>query len=157
MATLVVPGGEVLVDDEDLSSVVVLGWGAHKYGDGLFYASTKIAGRTVYMHRFIVGADEDVEVDHRNGNGLDNRRSNLRVASHQQNLANQRHQTGVSSRFRGVSRYRGGRWQASIKIDGKSRYVGHFDTEEEAALAWNAAALAAWGEFARLNQIEHVE
>ncbi len=147
---------EIIVDVEDEERLARHNWSPCRYGDGLWYVTAWSEGRTIYLHREIVGAEPGVEVDHRDGDGLNNRRANLRVTTHRLNLANQRtQQRPKSSRFKGVSFYkRDGRWEASIKVDGRKRRLGCFDDEIEAAKAYNAAALAAWGEFARLNEIK---
>jgi hypothetical protein len=110
--------------------------------------------RPVLMHRVILGlADDDPhQADHINHDTLDNRRANLRIATRTQNLANSRKQDRASSRYKGVVRAARG-WQAYLTNNRKRQYLGYFDTEEEAALAYNWAAVAAWGEFARLNVI----
>jgi hypothetical protein len=109
-------------------------------------------GQQIYMHTLITGFSE---VDHWDSNGLNNRRGNLRDATHAQNVGNARKQPGCSSRFKGVywsqKKTGKGRWQAQIGADHRTRYLGRFDNEEDAARAYDAAALEAWGEFARLN------
>jgi hypothetical protein len=105
------------------------------------------------MHRLLIPGTH--EVDHKNGDGLDNRRStNLRPATHQQNNANRAKARG-SSRFKGVSWDRPSRrWYASIRGEGRSRNLGKFDSEVAAARAYNAAAVKFFGEYARLNIID---
>ena len=113
------------------------------------YAKTKTrrAGGNLYMHSLITGF---AEVDHWDGDGLNNRRSNLREVTHAQNMGNARKQYGCSSQYKGV--YWGGKkWQAQIGVNHGTRYLGRFVNEEDAARAYDAAALEAWGEFARLN------
>lgn len=153
MPTLVTANGhEVLVDDADLHLVAALRWSAYEIGRDCWYAMSEISGRRVYMHRFVTGAPKGLDVDHRNGNGLDNRRENLRVVPHRLNLANQRIQSRPkSSRFKGVSRTKAGAWESYIKVDGRRRHLGNFRDEVEAAKAYDRAALEAWGEFARPN------
>lgn len=104
----------------------------------------------IRMHVLITGMRY---VDHIDGNGLNNRRSNLRPATGTQNGANRRKQAEEStSAFKGVSWHRRQRrWLAGIGIDGKTRYLGSFTKEEDAARAYDRAALEAWGEFACLN------
>ena len=89
-------------------------------------------------------------VDHENGNGLNNRRYNLRIASRQQNRANQRVSRGTSSGFRGVYP-KGSRWQALISVGDKLRGLGTFADPAEAARAYDAAAIAGRGKFTYLN------
>ena len=104
----------------------------------------------VLMHNLILGVKG---VDHINHDGLDNRRANLRPATPRQNNHNERPRTGSSSPFKGVAwdgRWRG-RWQAHIAIDGRRQSLGRFPTEEAAARAYDAAALATQGEYAWLN------
>jgi len=107
------------------------------------------------MHQILCPGQE---VDHRNNDGLDNRRANLRPTTHRLNMANQRKQARpTASRFKGVTIQRDHPrkpWTTQIKIDGKTYRLGHHATEEEAAITYNAAALAAWGEFARLNEVD---
>jgi hypothetical protein len=90
--------------------------------------------------------------DHINGDGLDNRRANLRPTNHKLNMANTRIYSSNTSGYRGVSFRRDLRkWVAHINIDGRKRHVGFFSSPEQAAIARDAAAIAAWGDFARLN------
>lgn len=132
------------VDDEDYPLVVRHKWCAHKC-DTKTYATTAVSGRTVRMHQLILPGDH--EVDHIDGDGLNNRRSNLRPATRQQNQVNSGARSG---KYKGVSNQRG-RWRARIKINGVSHELGIFDNEEDAARAYDAAALEAWGTHAFLN------
>jgi hypothetical protein len=112
------------------------------------YAAT--GHEAVLMHCLILGLKG---VDHINHDGLDNRRSNLRPATRDQNNHNERPRSGSVSPFKGVTwdgRYRG-RWQARIAIDGRRHSLGCFGTEAEAARAYDLAARCAWGEYAWLN------
>jgi hypothetical protein len=93
------------------------------------------------------------EVDHINGDGLDNRRENIRLASPTQNQQNKRKQSApASSRYKGVTfKTARGRWEASIRVDGKNTFLGRFHDEEAAAHAYDAAARIHHGRFASLN------
>jgi hypothetical protein len=100
-------------------------------------------------------APADLEVDHINHNGLDNRRSNLRLATPSQNNANQRprQDARLTSKYKGVYYDKSrGRWAATIHVDGRTRGLGRYDTEDAAAAAYDHAAAEVWGEFALLNQ-----
>jgi hypothetical protein len=149
-------GRVALVDDEDYEVVSQHRWHAQestrKGGriDGP-YAATRIprkGGRQgiLLMHKLITGY---LKTDHRNGNGLDNQRKNLRPATNAQNTHNQRPRVGTSSPYKGVCWNKASRkWQAAIKVAGSSRHLGLFATEEEAARAYEAAALAIQGDYA---------
>ncbi len=107
------------------------------------------------MHRTILGVKKGVEVDHRDGNGLNNQRRNLRRASKSQNQAAYRGACkNKSSRFRGVrwaSRYNN--WTARITVNGREMHLGCFGVEVSAAAAYNRAAKKYFGRFASLNEI----
>ena len=109
----------------------------------------------MYMHRWILGAEQPV--DHINGDGLDNRRCNLRVATLRKNNWNvpkrlTRSGKPASSKFKGVYRPANSKkWWAKITHDGKRQVLGQFDTEEEAARVYNEAAARLFGEFAFMN------
>jgi hypothetical protein len=150
-------GGYVaLVDDEDHARVVAYGaWSLHQKG----YAVTtkRIDGRKIHvrLHRFVMGNPVGRQVDHRNGNRLDCRNENLRLATHGQNQQNSyaRVRAGkCTSAFKGVhwdpTRQR---WTAQIRKDGKTIALGRFRDEEGAARAVDTAARKLHGEFARFN------
>lgn len=146
-------GQVALVDDADFGRVSEHSWCVDKHSN-TNYAMTRINGKTVRMHRFVLALfDADDHVDHINGNGLDNRRENLRACLVYQNASRQRGKGGTS-RHKGVywDRQRG-RWAARIQVRGKSKFLGRFDREEDAAHAYNTAATRAWGEFALLNEV----
>lgn len=143
-----------LVDPEDFDRVMAAGpWHARPRGRTVYaQRHTRLAdGRrsTQQMHNLIVGF---VGVDHKNGDGLDNRRANLRAANQSQNTANTRLRSDNKSGLRGVSwRKANNCWCAQIRIDGKTLWLGLFSTREAAARAYDVAALQIFGEFARLN------
>ncbi len=109
--------------------------------------------KMVSMHRQIMGSPEGLLVDHRNLDGLDNQRSNLRIATNSQNKCNcERDKTNCTSKYRGVSwDKRGKYWVVYVQSKGKQRRIGKFDDEIEAAKAYDEAARKYHGEFARLN------
>jgi hypothetical protein len=108
--------------------------------------------RTVSLHQFILGRPGKL-IDHRDGNGLNNRRNNLRIATTAGNAQNCRKQVRpTSSRFKGVSwskKY--GRWVVFVCSNNRNKFFGNFDDEVEAGKAYDEAALRLFGEFARLN------
>jgi len=147
------PGLVALADDADEELLALYRWFPNKNcrpgGRLNFYATTWIGRTPVRMHRLLVSWPR---VEHADGNGLNNQRSNMRPTTQTQNLANQRKRSGVTSRFKGVSwDSRRDRWHAAIAIGGKQQFLGRFDDEEVAACAYDAAALTAWGEYAHLN------
>lgn len=144
-------GGLVtFIDDVDLARVAQFRWRASRCGSGLYAIRTVVRdGRrtTVSMHRELIGAPTGTEVDHRNGNGLDNTRQNLRLATRGQNgcnVRNSKHQR--SGAFKGVHFSRGA-WEARIC----QTYLGRFANPEAAARAYDAAAAARFGFFAAPN------
>ena len=107
--------------------------------------------KTIYLHREIAGTPPEMLTDHINGDRLDNRRSNLRLANPSQNGANSADRQRQSS-FRGVYLHKPtGRWVAQISEGGRPRHLGIFDTPEEAAAAYDLAATQKWGAYARTN------
>lgn len=145
-----------IVDDEDYDNLKKYKWnisGGYKKGD--YYAATVIDGRTIYMHRLITGARSGEYVDHINGNMRDNRRKNLRIVDQTQNNANYHHPKKGASKYKGVSwcKYTG-RWRVRVTAYGHTVHVGRFDTETEAAKAYNTVAKAIFGGHAYLNKIK---
>lgn len=143
---------DVKLDPQDAHLLDDHRWTIHqpKASVATHYAVARIDGRNVHLHRLVANAPEGMDVDHINGDGLDNRRENLRVCTRTQNQANRRPNRG--RRTKGVSRTRYGTWQAYIYVAGRKQHLGTFPTEAEAAQAYNAAAVEAWGDFARLNE-----
>jgi hypothetical protein len=101
------------------------------------------------MHRFLLGiADHNVQVDHRNHDGLDNRRANIRVATRAQNAQNQPKNKSGSSRFKGVCWDKDLlKWRARITVQRKKKHLGYFDSETDAAVAYYRAACKHFGDF----------
>jgi len=143
------------VDECDFARVSAHQWRARQYPrNHNWYAVSASA----HMHRLIAaamgisGIGRTLHVDHIDGNGLNNCRSNLRVATPSQNRANAAKRSSASSSFKGVSLHRpSGRWQAKIKINGKQYWLGGFRDQVSAAKRYDEAALKAFGPFARLN------
>lgn len=143
-----------IVDDADYDRLSELDWYVLLADPAHIYARCKRQGKNVLMHRLILGTEAGIVVDHIDGNGLNNRRSNLREATHQQNSVNSKKpQTGTAtSKYKGVYFYRRlGKWCAQIKVSDAGNYLGLYDTQEAAARAYDAKSLELFGEFARLN------
>ena len=155
-------GRVALVDDEDYELVARYRWTVMEHdpaapgrrSHGPYAISDMRRGRrkigeVVWMHHLITGSRG---IDHADGDGLNNQRSNLRPASRGQYAANSRKNPGRSSKYKGVSwdRQRS-RWAVFIMIDGKKFGLGRFTDEEDAALTYDVAARDAFGEFARTN------
>lgn len=130
-------------------------WRPLEVSPGKFYAHAWRNKMHVYMHRLIIGAGPRDYVDHINGDGLDNRRINLRLATPSQNSANRagdNRKAGVTSVYKGVSWNKTkNKWAAYIHVSGKTRSLGAYVDELDAARAYDKAAAETWGEFARLN------
>jgi hypothetical protein len=139
------------VDDADASEVSKHCWWDNKNG----YLQGKIDGKVVYMHRWLVGAEEGSEVDHINGDKRDNRRCNLRFVSRSQNQWNKAACKGSTSKYKGVhwDSY-AKKWRASMSWDGRTRNLGNYDTENDAARAYNEVVKSLHGEYARLNILD---
>jgi len=139
------------VDDDDYELLSTFKWSAMKT-PYTYYAYRKIDTDTVYLHRYIMNVTETEEVDHRDKNGLNCQRYNLRVATRIQNARYREvPQTEAGSGYRGVRKH-GSRWQAKIQISpGERISLGMYNTAEDAARAYDAAAKLYHGEFAVLN------
>jgi len=146
-------GQVALVDNEDFETLNQFKWCAQWAPDAqTFYAQRREGKKIIYMHRKILDAPDRVKIDHRNHLGLDNQRSNLRFATGNQNQANSRISKRNTSGFKGVSRYRKKeRWKAQISKNNRSIFLGYFNHPEQAARAYDAAALKYFGEFACCN------
>lgn len=144
-------GKFVLVDATDAARVCEHNW-CLDYGrrKSTEYAAATIRRKRTRLHRFITGASGDVRIDHANGNGLDNRRSNLRVACPSQNAANQVRKRPSRAGYKGVTEWDGS-YHAGIMVNYKRIALGKFDNPIEAAKAYDRAARFHFGEFAKPN------
>lgn len=121
--------------------------------EGLFYTSYAGSKKTISLHSLIIGEiHDDYVIDHINGNRLDNRRENLRVVTKRSNAANSKSRSGSTSKYKGVSLDSSrNKWISSIQLNGKTNHIGRFESEEDAAKAYDLRAWTEYGEFARLN------
>lgn len=141
-----------LISYEDMDRCRKRVWKSHPGG----YAQTRNGSGHVYLHRFVCDPPCGMEVDHINGDRLDNRRCNLRVCARKQNAANSsRRSHNLVSVFKGVRPNRDQtRFHARGITNKREIYLGAYDTEVEAAEAYNKWAIETFGEFAKLNQIK---
>ena len=143
-----------LVDDDDWNTVCSYRWHPVQ-GRNTIYAKVTLPGNTsMSMHRLILGlkVGDKRQGDHIDGNGLNNQRHNLRIATRSQNNANRRSARKSSSQFIGVNfNKKGNNWQAQIRHERRNMWIGYFETEVEAAMAYDEAAVKLHGEFANVN------
>jgi len=156
-----------LVDDSDYKALSQHKWQAHKRPSGAWYAVRGIRDKhrergkniTIYMHREILGISDNTKLrgDHRDRNGLNNQRFNLRICTQSQNLSNKVPRKSKTSRFKGVSFHKIGKeWKAQIQVNNRSIHLGLFKNEEDAALAYHKASEKYYGEFAYHLSSTHI-
>jgi len=157
-------GQFAIVNDEDYDFLMQWKWYARRgrktwyaargepYPDGRLRKNGAKMQRTVLMHRIISQAVSGQHIDHRNCNGLDNRRRNLRVCTNGQNQQNRLPQKNCSSSYKGVSwKKQSRKWFAQIGRNSKNYFLGYFHIEIDAARAYDKKAKELFGEFAHLN------
>ena len=152
-------GQFAMVDDEDFERVNCFKWCVktrrnvitkHAVRTIGFRVNGKRHSKTIWMHQFISGCGNN-EIDHIDGNGLNNQKSNFRPATFRENCNNKSTQSRNTSGFKGVTKSRTG-WRAQISVNGKTTYLGWSKNPEGAAMIYDRAALNSFGEFARTNQ-----
>lgn len=148
LAYAFVAGRRFLIDASDVPLVAGRRWSA--VGKG--YAATGDGSSTILLHRLLLGLSkgDGLEGDHRSRDTLDNRRENLRITTRGGNTRNAAKKVTASLQFKGCRR-RGNRFYAYIRDGKRQQYLGAFGSEREAAIAYDAAARARFGEFAGLN------
>lgn len=153
-------GNYVFVDDEDYERLNKHRWylWRNKKKDTLkLYAIRAIypSGKTIYMHRVILAVpSKKIDIDHKNHNGLDNRKKNLRICSRSENQQNSRKQKNKTSIYKGVSLERKlGKWRSEIMTKIGKKFLGYFKDEKKAARAYNQAAVKYFKKFHNINKI----
>ena len=148
----------VIIDLEDVARASSVSWFvAYKSGTPYIQTGTKKGGykRTIQLARFIMNPLDWELVDHCDRNTLDNRKSNLRLCNKKENAFNSKKRSGVTSKFKGVSWDKARRrWKAVTAVKGRQIFLGRFNTEREAAQAYNGAVMRLCGAFAVLNNVE---
>ena len=158
IACIFIKGDECLVDDAMWHELTLFSWSVSK-----LYATAQVDKNTTLMHHYVIKSEPYQLIDHINWNKLDNRKENLRIATYSQNNHNQRKTENCSSKYYGVSleyddrRTDPLRWKAQITRDKKIYNLGRFETEVEAAHAYNLKAKELYGTYARLNDIDQSE
>lgn len=150
-------GKSVIVDKVNVDKLLKIGKWLALFNGFKWYAIRRVKNKKgkwdhLYMHRFLTGAPKGKEVDHKNGNGLDNRISNLRVCSPSENQHNRGRQKNNKSGFKGVSfNKERNKFQVFIALNSKHIYIGQFNSAEEGASAYAIAAKKYHGKFAKLR------
>jgi len=138
-----------LIDKDDLDIVKDYGWYSnYKKSTNSYYAKTEINNKAISMHRLILDAPKDKQVDHVDHNGLNNRKSNLRLCNQSENSRNKRMQSNNTSGFRGAYlEKKTGKYKARIMVNRKQMYLGSYETAKEASDVYQEAAKRLHGKF----------
>lgn len=137
-------GKVAIVDDKDYEYLSQFKW--HWKSNN--YAARESSRKTIFMHREIMKPQDGMLIDHIDGNGLNNQRNNLRICNKSQNGMNRQNNTG--RQFKGVYPV-GKKFVARIQVDGENKYIGTYETQDEAARAYDRAAIDLFGRFAKTN------
>lgn len=145
-----------IVDDEDFGMLNQFKWSACKQRN-THYATRAIKladGKwtSIKMHRLIMRTSKGIQIDHINGNGLDNQKKNLRFCSNAENARNRGAQTNSTTKYKGVfwDKYHK-KWTARIQVNYKNVFLGYFKNITDAIFAYNQASVNYFGRFAKLN------
>lgn len=146
-------GKVALVDDDVYELLKGYSWHLQNGGYAKRDTSRKNGRKVILMHREIMNPPPGMEVDHIDGNKLNNQKVNLRLVVRCHNMQNKGKTTRNKSGYKGVH-WNGRKWIASIGVNATTKYIGSYDTKEGAARAWNEAAKLYHGEFAKLNPVD---
>ena len=151
--------GIVFVDNEDYEWLQQYKWNFNLSRNGNGYATTNLylnkRNLIKHMHRLIMNEPIGLQIDHIDNNGLNNQKNNLRIVTNQQNQMNRKKGINCSSKYKGVTwKKQDKQWQAQIQANKKYIYLGLFRIEEDAAKAYNEAAIELFGEYAHLNEVK---
>ncbi len=150
-------GKVAIVDDADAEMLSQYRWCYLSVGYAARHERINGKDRMILMHRFLLSASPEQLVDHINGNGLDNRRENIRLCTKADNQRNQRRNSKNTTGYKGVSFDKGrGKYIASIQVLGTQIHLGRFSTAEEASKAYEEAASRYHGEFAYTHSVSSV-
>ncbi len=148
-------GKFTIIDTDDYERLKKHKWYTSQDGNHFYaYAYISIANKKkkIFMHRYITSAPKGMVVDHIDGNGLNNLKSNLRICTHAQNVQNSRPKSNSSSKYKGVFWNKANKyWSATIHKGDMRMYLGGFEKEIDAARAYDKKAAELFGEFAYLN------
>ena len=146
-------GSEIIVDDCDFDCFAKFSWRINHYRYAVRQVGSKSQRKCIFLHSQILKPSRGMRVDHRGRNPLNNRRSNLRECTASQNLANRPKPIGMTG-FKGVCWSKKARkWMAKITVNYRGIYLGIYSEPRDAVLAYNAAAIKHFGEFAFVNQV----
>jgi hypothetical protein len=146
-------GKVAIVDEDDYEKLNKYKWSANELY-ALRFSRKEGGGKTIFMHKVILGSLAGMEVDHINRDGFDNRKCNLRICTHSQNEANKGLRRDNTSGERGIywnKRY--GKWHARIRLNNIRIHIGYYDDIKNASDAYQSKAKELFGEFAEINQI----
>lgn len=135
-------GFKAIIDDEDLEKVSICSWHFDRYAKSNIWLPKERKNKAVYMHRIIMDAPKGMDVDHINGNKLDNRKANLRVCTRSDNLHNSPNKSPKSKlqgAYRELNRGDGCKWFSTISVRGKTKRLGRYTTAEKAHEAYAIA------------------
>lgn len=140
------------VDDEDYDYLNQWKWYAHKCGKRYYATRKERKDILLRMHRVLLNMPQAMQIDHIDGDSLNNQKLNLRVCTQAENLRNKENTRGGTSIFKGVSMAgRHKKWRSQIKLNSKTLHLGYFNSESEAAKIYDIAAKKYHGDFAKLN------